>query len=167
MSGQTIAEAPQERSRGKAAHWQKQRAKSSQSVVARNDGNALRDREICRVVEEERAAALLEAAAVKKDHGGKRTGARRGRGEHVQIQAVFGLHFGNIWVVVVLQAAGAEAARELRMSVGQMKSCCGRTRCRLWVQSTAGARLERRSGGDRQELRRRGCQGNWQHQRAV
>jgi hypothetical protein len=113
VSGQIIAEAPRERSRGKATHWQEQRAKSSQSVVARNDGNALRDREICRVVEEERAAALLEAAAVKKDHGGKRAGAGRGRGEHVQIQAVFGLHFGNIWVVVVLQAAGAEAAREL------------------------------------------------------
>ena len=75
MSGQTIVEAPRERSRGRATHWQEQRAKSSQSVVARNDGNALRDREICRVVEEERAAALLEAATVEENHGGQGAGA--------------------------------------------------------------------------------------------
>ena len=116
MSGQTICEAPRERSRGRAAHWQEQRAKSSQSVVARNDGDALCNREICRVVEEERAAALFEAAAVKKYHGGKRAGAGRGRGEHVQVQTVFGLHFGDVGVVVILQAARAEAARELHMA---------------------------------------------------
>jgi hypothetical protein len=130
VSGQTIVEAPRERSRGRAAHWQEQRAKSSQSVVARNDGDALRNGEICSVVEEERAAALLEAAAVKKDHGGKRAGAGGGRGEHVQVQAVFGLHFGNVGVVVVLQATGAEAAREL------LKACVRREHQR-WADEGA------------------------------
>ncbi len=102
------------RGRCGAANRQENGAKCTKPVVARDDGDTLRYCEICSVVKKERAAALFEAAPVEKNHGGKGAGAGGGRGEHVEVQTVFRLQFGDIRIVMVLQATGAVSARELQ-----------------------------------------------------
>jgi hypothetical protein len=148
-------------------HRDEKRAKSTKPVVPSDYNNALGDRKNCCVVEKERTAALLKAAAVEKNHGGQRARAGGGRSKHVEVQAILGLNTGDIRVVMVLQAARAISAREFQvvnLQICNLRSqnadAVWRTCYHLGHLSMVGGRRGRQSGGGQQEGRRRECQGS-------